>query len=122
MLPVKPDGIDGAAGPITKSCDIPHLLQLAPYPGRRRITQKNMPGTGTPVLQSFTAQAKPKLVGIDIGRIGGLLYGHTKLHDIEKELQKVLMLSMTALHPKTKEGLAILQCQAGGQGHTGPFV
>src|SRR5688572_190981 len=117
VLPVKEDRVDRAGGAVVELEPVAHCAQLVPDPRRRVLAQREPAGLGLVI-----AERVAHLIAGDVGRFDRLLHVHAELHDVQEELQQVLILRIAALHREREERLPVLQRETRRQRDTGALA
>ena len=95
VVPIEEDGIDGAGGALGKLQAISALAQVLTRPIGEVFPQEQLTRLGLVIAERTT-----HLKAVDICRFTSLLDIHVKFHHIQKELEQVLILAVTALDGK----------------------
>src|SRR5262249_40780364 len=92
VLAVEVDRIDGAGGEPLVVELVAHARELLAHPWRHRLGEREPAG-----LRNVVAERVAHLVARDVRRLARLLHVHAELHDVEEELQQVLVLCVAPL-------------------------
>ena len=97
MLPVKIDGIDGSRSSLAIVQAVSHIGQLLSHPGGYFLIETKPARCGL-----VLAEGTLHLVTHDVGRLTGLLDVHAELDHVQKKLEHVLILGVSALNGKAE--------------------
>src|SRR5712691_3753198 len=87
------DGVDRPGRAILEYFRVAYAPQLAADPRRCLAVEQDPAG-----LDLVIAERAAHLEAVEIRRLGRLLHCHSEFHDVEEELQKVLILAVASLH------------------------
>src|SRR2546430_8500330 len=87
------DGVDRSGRAVLEYFRVAHAAQLAADPRGRLAVEQDASG-----LDLMISERAPHLEAVDIRRLGRFLHRHPELNDIQKELEQILILTVTALH------------------------
>src|SRR5688572_16457794 len=80
---------------------VTHAPQLAAHPRRHFVVERDAAG-----LRQMFAKGGGHLIARKVRRFARLLHVHAELDYVQKKLEQILVLRVTALHGKTEEQLS----------------